>query len=238
MLNLDEPLKTSFFYIVQRDLYLKGLCYAASIITFINIIRTQVSEVNLLQLIPGFYLFLIFASLILLIFTSDFFVRFGINTDTKKSSGTKTNFKLQEILQDRLIISFFINTLLIALITIIPLSLDSFNNYGEKTLENIWSFDEVVSLEITLLVTISVITQIPIYCIAIIDNEKQINTLPKIWKIFTLVVLIISGFLTPTIDGYTQLGFSTATIFLYLLIIQIIQKRLPKKSIGVNILGF
>jgi len=238
MLNLDEPQNSSSFYILQRDVYIRILSYAASIITFINIIRTQVSEVSLLQLIPGFYLFLMFTSLILLVAGSDFFVRFGINTDTKKSTGTKTLFKIQEILQERIIIFFFINTLLAALLTIVPLSLDSFNNYGEKTLENIWSFDEVIALETTLLITISAIGQVPIYAIPNVDCERKISLLPRLWRIFTLIVLIIAGFLTPTIDGYTQLGFSAAAIFLYVIIIQLIQKRLHKKFIGVNFLGY
>jgi dihydrofolate reductase len=44
-----------------------------------------------------------------------------------------------------LLLSFF--TFALSVITIVPISLDSFNSYGEKTLENIWSFDEVIGLE-------------------------------------------------------------------------------------------
>jgi Sec-independent protein secretion pathway component TatC len=71
-----------------------------------------------------------------------------------------------------------------------------------------------------------------------VDCERKISLLPRLWRIFTLIVLIIAGFLTPTIDGYTQLGFSAAAIFLYVIIIQLIQKRLHKKFIGVNFLGY
>jgi len=56
MLNLDETLEITSSYVVQRDLYLKGLVYSFGVIVFIDIVRGQVAEINLLQLMPGFYL--------------------------------------------------------------------------------------------------------------------------------------------------------------------------------------
>jgi len=75
MFNLDEPLVINNSYFVQRDLYLKAFLYSVGVVTFIDFLRNQVSEINLLQLVPGFYLVLLFFSLILLIFSSDFFCK-------------------------------------------------------------------------------------------------------------------------------------------------------------------
>ena len=56
MLNLDETLITTSSYIKQRDLFLKSFVFSFGVIIFVDILRAQVAEVNLLQLIPGFYL--------------------------------------------------------------------------------------------------------------------------------------------------------------------------------------
>jgi len=238
MLNLDIPMQINIFYNDQRDTYIRAVCYAPAIIPFINIIRRQVSEVNLLQLVPGFYLLLLYIAFLLLIISSTFFVRFAFNTDSLKAAGTKVIFRLETIRFRRLNISLLINTLIASFLSIIPLSLDSFNTYGEKTLENIWSLDEVLGLEIILLITMSLISQVPVYSISFFDSDKRLNSLPKIWKKFSFFVFVLAGFLTPTIDGYTQLGFASAGIFLYLFLINLLQKRRETKFIGTSILGF
>jgi hypothetical protein len=61
MFNLDEPLVINNSYFVQRDLYLKAFLYSFGVIIFIEIVRSQIAEIDLLQLIPGFYLILVAA---------------------------------------------------------------------------------------------------------------------------------------------------------------------------------
>jgi Sec-independent protein secretion pathway component TatC len=122
--------------------------------------------------------------------------------------------------------------------TILPVSLDSFNSYGEKTLENIWSFDEVINLEVTLLTILLVLSQIPLGILFVLSNEKNLLQLPRIWRILTLLIIVISGILTPTIDGYTQLNFSISSFSFYIIIINLLQKRLLLKFRGYSILGF
>jgi len=78
MLNLDETLELYNDYILQRDAYIKSILYSAGTITFLDIIRQQVPEINLLQLVPGFYLFLLFTSFLFLVF---FFGLFYSYTD-------------------------------------------------------------------------------------------------------------------------------------------------------------
>jgi hypothetical protein len=55
MLNLEETLSIIPSYLVQRDLYVKAFVYAGGVLIFIDFLRGQISEVNILQLIPGFY---------------------------------------------------------------------------------------------------------------------------------------------------------------------------------------
>jgi hypothetical protein len=60
MLNLDETLSLNLYYILQRDFYWKAILYSLGVFIFVDILRAQIAEVNLLQLIPGFYLILLF----------------------------------------------------------------------------------------------------------------------------------------------------------------------------------
>ena len=70
MLNLDETLTTISSYNFQRDLFSKSFLFSFTVITFVDILRGQVAEVNLLQLIP-IYLILLFISFLYLVFFSN-----------------------------------------------------------------------------------------------------------------------------------------------------------------------
>ena len=90
MLNLDETFELNNTYVVQRDLYLKGFLYSFGVVIFIELIRGQVAEVNLLQLIPGFYLIVLFISFVVILYFSDLLVQVPIQSDNEKIFGTKT----------------------------------------------------------------------------------------------------------------------------------------------------
>lgn len=237
MLNIDgtEDLNQSYF--LQKDLFSKGVNYSIGVITFLNLLRNQVAEINLLQLIPGFYLLLLFFSFVLLVFCSNFFVRLPLNYDNNKSFGTKISPKAQIGLLIKLSLFLLLGSLVITINTLLPLSLDSFNSYGEKTLENLWSFNEVLGLETILLTIILFLSQTPATLLSNLGNEKNLLVLPKFWKTFSFVVFIIAGVLTPTIDGYTQLGFASSALILSILIINLIEKRLRIKFVGISFLG-
>jgi len=237
MLNLDDTAAWNKSYLVQRDLYLKGFLYSFGVVTFVDILRGQVAEVNLLQLIPGFYLILLFSAFIVLVYFSDLLSRVPITTDIKKSIGTKTTLRLIRYVASRFAFCLFYFCLGTTLNSVIPLSLDSFNNYGEKTLENIWSFDEVISLEITLLVILILLSQSPLVIVSSFTTENDVNILPEFWKSVSLLIFLAAGFLTPTIDGYTQLSFAGSAVSLYLFIINVIEKRVMIKFNGTVTLG-
>jgi hypothetical protein len=229
MLNLDETFELNNSYVMQRDLYLKGFLYSFGVVIFIDLVRGQVAEVNLLQLIPGFYLILLFLSFCVLLYFSDLLIRVPIESDNDKIFGTKTIERAENGISLKLGYVLFYCCLGISLNSVIPLSLDSFNSYGENTLENIWSFDEVITLEIILLTILLSLCQIPILFIVSLNNEKEINVLPEYWKTLSFIIFIASGILTPTIDGYTQLSFAFSALSLYLIIIIILTKRLDLK---------
>ena len=73
MLNLEETLFICSRYSVQKDVYLRASLYSLGVVSFIEILRGQVAEIDLLQLIPGFYLILVFFTFLLLVFLSKFF---------------------------------------------------------------------------------------------------------------------------------------------------------------------
>lgn len=232
MFNLDEVLFLNVIYWKQKDFFVKVFSYAVGIISFVEIFRGQVAEINLLQLVPGFYLLLLFLSFLILIGSSTALFYASLLTDVKKEYGTKTSQRL------RLKFLFQFSTFFLfiltgqSLITLIPLSLDSLNVYGEKTLENAWSFDEVIFLELILLVLVILLSQFPFISLFIFQSEKGLNLIPKYLRGLSFLVFLLAGFLTPTIDGYTQLGLSLSTIALFVLILNVAQKNICSRFLG------
>jgi hypothetical protein len=113
MLNLDETVETNNAYIIQRDLYIRGLLYSLGVVIFIDIIRNQVAEINLLQLIPGFYLILLFISFVLLVFSSDLFNRIPFDFDNNKSLGTKTITRMEGAILLKFGLSLFLSSIIL-----------------------------------------------------------------------------------------------------------------------------
>lgn len=238
MFFLDETIETLIDYYVQRDLFLKGIIYSIGVVILIDLIRKQVPEISLLQLIPGFYLFLLFVTFLLILLFSDFIVRYPFELETKKYGGAKTIKKLNVLNFSKIAYLFFTITFFIGLNSIIPLSLDSFNSYGEKTIENIWSFNEVLNIETVLLLILFLISQLPLVILTMLNNEEEKKKLLKFWKTISFLIFILSGILTPTIDGYTQLGFAIFAFSFYLVIIIFVGKRINTKFNGTSSLGF
>jgi hypothetical protein len=237
MLNLDETIETNLAYINQRDLYLRGFLYSFGVITFIDIVRNQVAEINLLQLVPGFYLILLFISFLILVIFSDLLIRIPFEFDNNKSIGTKTINRMEVALALKFSFFLFFSGVIISLNTIIPLGLDAFYSYGEKTLENFWSFDEVINLETILLTVLISLSQIPVIALNSLNTEKDINFLPEFWKTLSLIIFLAAGFITPTIDGYTQLSFAASAVSLYIIVINLLEKRINVKFNTTSVLG-
>lgn len=231
MFNIDDTLFLLSDYNKQRDLYLKIFKQLGGVLSFVEILRAQVSEINLLQLIPGFYLILLFLSLSILCFFSDYFLFSIVEKDFEKKIGTKTISKKRSLWIKNAQYFFFSTILLLVLNTVIPIGLDSFNSYDEKTLEDLWSFDEVISLEVTLLIILIFLSQCPIFVIESFTTEKDRNYLFGFGKLLGFISFLVAGILTPTIDGYTQISFAFSTLFLYSLVLYFLQRSLDNQNI-------
>ena len=226
MFTLDDNFFVDNLYTGQISFYGKILFYFFGVISFFELLRTQISEVELLQLIPGFYFFLFFVSFFLFFSFSNIISGFPIEIDNLKQYGTKmkTRMDLNIIFK----FSFFLFSTLLSIIlnTVIPLSLDSFNSSTQKTLENTWSINEVLFVELTLLLILITISQIPLFFIFNFNTQNSTSLLSQFWRILVILITLVAGFLTPTLDGYTQLSFAISTFSFYLLIVNILQKRM------------
>jgi Sec-independent protein secretion pathway component TatC len=116
------------------------------------------------------------------------------------------------------------------LLTIIPLGFDSFDSYGDETLENFWSLEEIISVEIFVLFVVITLSQIPVLTVLNLTTETNALNVPTYWKSISLSIFVGAGIITPTIDGYTQLSFSSSAFSLYILVISILKKRANTKA--------
>ena len=237
MFSLDEAFVSTSRYLEQTDIYWRAFSLAFGVFSMVELIRNQVPEIEVLQLIPGLYLLLLFFSWVFLVFFSNLFQRIPFEVDNRKSCGTKTldKFELGTISKASIFIAFI--QILINLNTVIPIGLDSFNSYGEKTLENIWSLDDIISLESYFLVIIVILSQIPILILLNPSSEKYALTLPGVWRAIGIICFVIGGIVTPTIDIITQISFAGSTFCLYVLLISIVAKRLNLKYREGSIFG-
>lgn len=230
MFNLDDSfwLRTRYFF--NEDLLLKSGVTTFGLVGFLELIRTQISEINLVQLIPGVYfLFFFFGFVSLSFFNYRFFATIRQH-DIKREIGIKLKIKIQSKVLQKYSTNLMSSFLLLVLNSVIPISFDCFSDYSTKTIDNSWSFTEVLNLEVTLLIILAFLSQIPFYGSNLFLQEKISNFLPKKWKQILFFLIVISGSLTPTIDGNTQLSFACCTLTLFNLLLNLVQKRSENKS--------
>jgi len=234
MMNIEEALISYPFYQKQKDNFIRFILYSVVVFIYIDAIRQQISEINLLQLIPGIYLILLFTSFIFLIFWSNFIINNLYDIDYISLSGTKTIERMATkiILKTRAFLCILVAAL--TLNSVLPLSLDSFISYGENEIENLWSFDEVINLEFFLLIFLIILSQVPIYGFSKSNTEKFILILPKYWKPVSFSIFLVAALITPTIDGYTQFLFSFCAIALCLFVITSTKQRVTINDQGLN----
>lgn len=230
MFNLDESFLLRSKYFSHEDLLVKSGMTTFGLLGFVELTRTQISEISLIQLIPGFYfLFLFFGFLGLCFFNYSFFKSLR-QQDAKREIGIKIKTKIQAKFLDKFSISLFSSFILLVLNSVIPISFDCFNDYSTKNIENSWSFTEVLNLEVTLLLILTLLSQAPFYASKAFLGEKISSFLPKKWKQILFLLIVVAGSLTPTIDGNTQLSFASCTLALFNLLLNLIQKRNENKS--------
>jgi len=232
MLNIEESFYSCSRYNNQKEIVLKIIFSLSAVFSFLRLLRYQVPEMNLLQLVPGIYFFFLFFFIIVFLSISEFFLKLPIEFEGKKELGFKTKKKINRFIFLKLIFSFLFFFFFFSINTLIPLSLDSINSFGEKTLENIWSFDEVLNIEFFLILIILAFSIVPIFFNSIWKNEKIFFFFPSNWKALSITSFILCGSLTPTLDVWTQLAFSFSFLFFYIVLLTAIQKGLSLKFLG------
>jgi hypothetical protein len=237
MFNLEETLSISDFYKKQNDFLGKLFFFLFPVLIFLNIFRAQISETAILQLVPGTYLIFLFLFLIFLIFFSTLFYSFSKWADNINENGTKVNNRIVFFLRIKYSIFLFSICYLLSIFNVIPLSLDSFNAYGEKTLESLWSFTEIFLLEFTLSFLLISFFQFPLFFVSWISLEKKIQNLSKLWKLISFFSFLIAGIITPTLDSSIQFFLALISICFYFATILFIQKRINIKISGFSLLS-
>ena len=237
MFSLEDAFLANSRYLIQKDFFSQAFGYALGITIWVEVFRSQVAEINVLQLVPGLYLFLLFFAFIFMVGLSYSLLQLLFELDNRKSSGTKTINRLEVISLSKFTVSVVVTQILGSLNSIIPVALDSFNTYGERTLENLWSLDEVLGLELFLLFVIVVLSQFPVVALLNLSNELNTLSLPSYWKPLGLLTFTAAGIITPTIDGFTQLSFSFLAFSLYILVIIVMTKRMNVKYVETYAFG-
>jgi hypothetical protein len=234
MLNIEETNLTFSSYNRQSDILIKIFFSFFPVLLLLEVLRSQISEIKLLQLVPGLYLFLILVFLVFLIFFSVTIFSLPLKLDNQKIYGTKTVEKMRLTILLKFSFSLFFGVVFFLLNAFVPISLDAFNSYGSNTLENLWSLDEVLTFEFWLLFLLFFISQLPVVFTSYFSIENDIDFLLKIWKYISFTCFIVAGSLTPTVDALTQATFAMAAILLYFIVINLLQKRIPTKFLGIN----
>jgi hypothetical protein len=225
MYSVDENFFLEIVSFACLDFYPNIIGYISIIFLFLDGTRNQIPDIDLLQLVPGSYFFLCLLSFIFFLLQSQIVNRLPFEFDSIKSIGIKGKIKLE--LNILLTISFFLfsNVLLISLNTIIPISLDYFENSGEKTLQNFWSLSEIFELETFLFFFLLSFSQIPLIFIFNWNTLNSVKIVSKFWKVILFFMTILAGILTPTLDGSTQLSFVLFTLSFYLFLVNSVLKK-------------
>ena len=217
-------------YLFQRDLFFKFLLCLISMFTFVEIVRGQIAEVNLLQLIPGVYFFLLFLSSLFLLYFSNVYIRTTFQYENLEKGSKKYLPRMKIYILKKFSLVLFYWSMIASFYGAIPISLDSFSSSGEKSLENLWSFNEVISVEIVILSALLTFSQTPLFYLFYSTQEDFVKTFPSSWKKFSFVAFIGAGVFTPTIDGYTQISFAFSLISVFIILVFFIQRRVKTKT--------
>lgn len=232
MFNIKKSLEKSNFYLNDFPGFSLLVLQSILAISVFEIFRQQLPEIKLIQLVPGAYFFFIFLFALALFFIVYFFIFFPFFFDQQKNLGTKNIFRIRYSIYSKFLYFFYFFTLVSALNFILPVEFDNFYSYTEKNFENIWSFDELINLESILLLTLLIISKIPLGTIYILNNEVKIFQLPKSFRALLFFTFFLSGLLTPTVDLISQITFAFFSLLFYLISIHFLLKRINVKLLN------
>ncbi len=237
MFNLLSSLKKSDLYNSSFSFFSQGFFQICNVFIIVKLIRNQVPEIRFLQLIPGYYLILLFLFILLFFLFTNFFTFFPSLLDNQKTLGSKILNKNFYFINNKFLYFFFIFSFFASTNYILPNSLDAFYAYSEKTLENFWSFNDLLKIEFFLLLSLNLISQLPLFSYYFISNEIKIFKFLKYFKFSIFFILLLSGFLTPTVDLYSQILFIIFSMLIYGISIHFLIKRIFIKYLSLTFLN-
>jgi hypothetical protein len=232
MLNIEESTFALSFYSKPKDVLITGICVSGTVAFFVDILRQQVPETKLLQLIPGFYIILLFSSFSFLYIYSEIIFKRTNDIDDRRELGSKTVNRLQIPIVAKTSFNFLLSFLFVSLWTLVPISLDSFRAFEEVSLENLWSLEEIIKIDNILITFIVNIAQVPTLAVCYVTTDRLIILASDMWRVVSFIAIVISGVATPTVDGGTQLIFAVAILIIYISTLAYVSRRYLLKYPG------
>lgn len=215
MLNLDETVASLELYKIQRDSFLEGVSNSIAVFPFLNILRAQIPEIELVQLVPGSYIVVIFCVATILAFCSHSFSYYPSEVENAKEYGTKTFLRIINLVFTNKTLLLFTNMLFIVTKCVVPLSLDSFEDIIDGGIASYWSIVRVLNIQSALVTAIGFLSEYPVILNFLVSTENILNRLPSYLRYAIFLSFLIAGMLTPTIDAYTQVSLGSLAVILY-----------------------
>lgn len=231
MLNLPETLSISLPYPYQNSGFIKFFGFFIGGVKFLDFIRFQVSEITLLQLIPGVYFSLLFVSYGSLLFFSFTLIKLIRENDWVKKGGTRlvVRFFVRKIIF--LSSQYVLGAIFLLFNIIIPLSFESFSLFATATFANLWELNEFYNLESSLGTYIYLLSQFPLFAIGPEYSPIDFSFSKLFTRDFLFTITVIAGLFTPTLDVTTQTNFILMGVGFYLIISSLLQKVTLRRRI-------
>lgn len=231
MLNLPETLYISLPYPYQNSEFIKFIGFLIGGVVFLDFIRFQVSEITLLQLVPGIYFSLLLSSFGSFLFFSWAIIKLIRGNDWVKRGGTKLVVRvfIRQIIffsTQYVVAAFF---LLFNLI--IPLSFESFSLFISATFVNFWELNEFFNLESSLGTYIYLLAQLPLLAIGPDYSAIDFSFARLFTRDYLFSLTIIAGLFSPTLDVTTQINFILMGISLYFIISSFLKKIILRRRV-------
>ena len=238
MFNVEETISLLFSYVSQRDIFLKLILFSVGSFFVLDLLRSQSVEIDLLQLTPGLYLAFVFLTYIVLFICSRIFLELSFRVDNEKATGTKSLLRSYVIISRKINVFFSSMSLFFSLTILLPISLEYFINSIQKTLENLWSLQEFLGIELIFFVLCTFLFQFPIFFTAPNYVEQKIAFFQQNFKNALFITSILAALITPTVDLNTQLVISGIIFILYLVIQFIFQKQVLLQISNLSLSSF
>ena len=231
MLNLPETLYLSRPYPYQNSEFIKFLGFFIGGVIFLDFIRFQVSEITLLQLIPGVYFSLLLTSFGSFLFFSFTIIKIIRENDWVKRGGTRLVVRV--FVRQIIFFSaqYVVGAFCLLINVIIPLSFESFSLFVSATFVNFWELNEFFNLESSLGTYIYLLAQFPLFAIGPEYSAIDFSLARVFTRDYLFGLTVIAGLFSPTLDVTTQINFILMGIGFYFIISSFLKKIILRRRI-------